>query len=169
MAYWDTWIELNWTGCGLTCALLKPLPNKEELPLHSCAAANHKAQMESGENDCWCCCFPRCRPVWSPPLLTELSGAQQLHPGCRALRSTLTFYHRNEDYSGLFFKFPFIVWQACDILTSQPRRCQLRHQNTSLMGKKKEKKRDLPDLSVQVGFWMRCLHLEKKKCTLLSL
>lgn len=37
-----------------------------------------------------------------------------------------------------FFKFPFIVWQACDILTSQPRRCQLRHQNTSLMGKKKK-------------------------------
>lgn len=32
------------------------------------------------------------------------------------------------------FLFPFIVWQACDILTSQPRRCQLRHQNTSLMG-----------------------------------
>lgn len=35
--------------------------------------------------------------------------------------------------------FPLIVWQPCDIFTSQPQRCQRRHQNMSLVGKKKNK------------------------------
>lgn len=77
-------------------------------------------------------CFLCCWSAWSPPLLTELSGARQLHP-CRPLCSTLTFYHCNYVYSGpfIFFDSVTVPWH----FHSTAERCQHSHQNRSLTGK----------------------------------